>query len=116
VVLDTEGARSAAMARIMADCLEEIVEPVASPQNAGAMAAALLCGAGLGAVGSFREARQLVPIQGSFEPDPMRSRICRERFEVFRSLYQRNRESFRRLNGGLNGGDEHESAAPKRRR
>jgi xylulokinase len=94
------GARSSAMARIMADSLEEIVEPVVSPQNAGALGAALVCGFGLGVLGSLPEARQLVPVQGSFEPDPARSAIYRERLEIFRSLYLRNRESFRRLNGG----------------
>ncbi len=98
------GARSNAMARIMADALEEIVQPVASPQNAGALGAALLCAFGLGVLGSLEEARQLVPVRGSFEPDPAGSRIYRERFDVFRSLYARNRQSFRKLNGAEPGG------------
>jgi xylulokinase len=87
------------MARILADALEEMVEPVASPQNAGALGAALLCAHGLGALGSLEEARQLVPVRGRFEPDQEASKIYRERFEVFRDLYARNRQGFRRLNG-----------------
>ncbi|HVP19072.1 MAG TPA: FGGY-family carbohydrate kinase, partial [Spirochaetia bacterium] len=94
------GARSSAMARIMADCLEEVVEPVVAPQNAGALGAALLCASGLGVIGSLEEARQLVPVRESFEPDQERSKIYRDRFEVFRALYLRNRESFHKLNGG----------------
>jgi len=94
------GARSSAMARIMADCLEEVVEPVVAPQNAGALGAALLCASGLGVIGSLQEARQLVPVRASFEPDRERSKIYRDRFEVFRALYLRNRESFHKLNGG----------------
>ena len=92
------GARSSAMARIMADALGEVVQPVVSPQNAGALGAALLCGSGLGVLGSLEEARHVVPVRCSFEPEPARSRIYEERFEVFRDLYKRNRESFRRLN------------------
>jgi xylulokinase len=98
------GARSDAMARIMADALEEVVEPVVSPQNAGALGAALLCASGLGILGSLEEARRLVPVRGSFEPDSARSKIYQERLEVFRSLYERNRQSFRKLNGSVRAG------------
>ncbi len=93
------GARSDAIARILADVLEEAVEPVASPQNAGALGAALLCAHGLGALDSLEEARQLVPVRGRFEPDRNASSIYREKFDVFQDLYARNRQAFRRLNG-----------------
>ena len=93
------GARSSAMARIMADALRETVEPVVSPQNAGALGAAFLCASGLGALGSLEEARALVPVLGSFEPDLSRSKVYEERLEIFRDLYKRNRLSFRKLNG-----------------
>lgn len=93
------GARSAAMARIMADALQETVEPVVSPQNAGALGAAFLCAAGLGALGTLEEARGLVPVLGRFDPDPRRSKVYEERLQVFRDLYTLNRPSFRKLNG-----------------
>jgi xylulokinase len=92
------GARSDAMAQIMADVLEEAVEPVVSPQNAGALGAALLCASGLGALGSLEDARRLVPARGCFEPGGERSKIYRERFLVFQDLYKRNRQGFRALN------------------
>jgi len=95
------GARSTAMARIMADALEEVIEPVSAPQNAGALGAALLCASGLGCLGSLEEARRLVPVQGSFEPDQQKAKVYRERFEVFRRLYTQNRGSFRALNANL---------------
>ena len=94
------GARSAAMARIMADALEETVETIAQPQNAGALGAALLCAVGLGVIGSPDESRLMVPMKEACEPDPRGSEVYRERFEIFKSLYRRNRESFRLLNSG----------------
>jgi len=92
------GARSSAMARIMADTLEETVETVAWPQNAGALGAALVCAVGLGALGSLGETRRLVPVSHRFEPDPERSRIYEERFQVFQDLYKRNKQGFQALN------------------
>jgi len=92
------GARSSAMARIMADALEETVETVAWPQNAGALGAALVCAVGLGALGSAADARQLVPVRDRFDPDPERSKTYQERFPVFQELYRHNRQGFRALN------------------
>jgi xylulokinase len=94
------GARSEAAARIMADVLGETVETIPSPQNVGALGAALLCAAGLGLVGSLEEAALLVPVIRVWEPR-METRETYERhFTEFKRLYARNREGFRSLNEG----------------
>jgi xylulokinase len=92
------GARSSAMARIMADATGETMETTPAPQNAGALGAALLCARGLGLLDTLADARRLVPVQAVFEPDPGRSAIYDERFGVFKKLWRTNRESFRALN------------------
>jgi xylulokinase len=93
------GARSAATARVMADVLGETVQTIASPQNVGALGAALLCAAGLGAAGSLEEAAGLVPVSGAWEPRPENRGVYDLHFEQLKALYARNREGFRALNG-----------------
>ena len=92
------GARSSAMARIIADASGETVETISSPQNAGALGAALLCARGLGILDTLTDARRLVPVHAAFEPDPGRAAVYDERFGVFKRLWRANRESFRALN------------------
>jgi xylulokinase len=93
------GARSAATARVTADVLGEAVQTIASPQNVGALGAALLCAAGLGAAGSLEEAAGLVPVSGTWEPRPENRGVYDLHFGQFKALYARNREGFRALNG-----------------
>ena len=92
------GARSTAIARILADATGEIVETTASPQNVGALGAALLSAAGMGWVESLIEAGKLVPVQRCYEPRPEARGIYDERFEVFKGLYARNKGLFGALN------------------
>jgi xylulokinase len=92
-------ARSTATARVMADVLGETVETVPSPQNVGALGAALLCAAGLGAVSSLEEAGRLVAVAGTWEPRPENRELYDRHFEQFKRLYARNKEGFRALNG-----------------
>jgi len=92
------GARSARIAQVYADVLGETVETTASPQNAGALGAALLCASGLGALGSLEEAGRLVPAAASFEPRPGNREVYERQYGVFKRLYPDNRASFRALN------------------
>ena len=86
------------MARILADATGEIVETIDSPQNVGALGAALLSAVGMGWVESLVDAGELVPVQRCYEPDPEARGIYDERFEVFKSLYARNKGLFGALN------------------
>jgi len=92
------GARSRATARIMADVLGETVETIATPQNAGALGAALLCARGLGFLGSLAEAKAIVRPQASYEPDASLAGLYGERFQVFKRFYGRNKPLFAALN------------------
>ena len=92
------GARSPRIAEILADVLGERVETTADPQNAGALGAALVCAAGLGAIPSLAEAGALVPLDATYEPRAENRDIYDRSFPVFKELYRANRQSFRELN------------------
>lgn len=92
------GARSAAIAGIMAGMLGETVETIASPQNAGALGAALVCAAGLGAVASLAEAGASVPPNASYEPREANRAVYAWALTVFKQLYFANRRNFQALN------------------
>jgi xylulokinase len=93
------GARSKALARIMADTLGEVVETVPEPQNVGALGAALLCAKGLGVIASLGEARAIVKPLEVYEPRRELAALYAGRFEVFKRLYSRNKPLFREMNG-----------------
>jgi xylulokinase len=92
------GARSSVIAGIMADVLGETVETIASPQNAGALGAALVCAAGLGAIGSLAEAGAMVEAVASYEPRTENRSVYDRAYAVFKDLYYSNRKSFKALN------------------
>jgi xylulokinase len=94
------GARSRSIARIMADVLGEVVETVESPQNAGALGAALLCARGLGLVGTLADAKAIVKPAAVYEPRAELAGMYGDRFGVFKRLYERNKPLFAALNGG----------------
>lgn len=92
------GARSRSIARIMSDVLGEVVETVGSPQNSGALGAALLCARGLGLVGSLAEAKRLVKPEAVYEPRRELAGLYSDRFQVFKDFYARNKPLFAALN------------------
>jgi xylulokinase len=93
------GAQSPAIAGILADALGEGVETTASPQNAGALGAALVCAAGLGAIGSLADAGALVPANAYFPPREGRRQVYDRLFPIFKNLYYANKRNFKALNG-----------------
>jgi xylulokinase len=92
------GALSPAIAGIMADVLGETIETVASPQNAGALGAALVCAAGLGEIGGLAEAGALVPPNAVYEPRTGNRAVYAKAFPVFKELYYSNKANFKALN------------------
>ena len=92
------GARSVSAARILADVLDETVETTVSPQNAGAVGAAILCAHGLGFVRTLEEAKKLIAVSALYQPRPENQDVYNKHFEVFKKLYLCNRENFRLLN------------------
>jgi Sugar (pentulose and hexulose) kinases len=91
-------ARSGAIARILADVLGEKIETTSSPQNAGALGAALVCAAGLGAIPSLAEAGAMVPANATYEPRDEERAVYDRNYPIFKELYYANRRSFAALN------------------
>ncbi len=92
------GALSAITCQILADVTGRKVETVDSPQNAGAVGAALLAGLGLGAIKSFKAIKDIISVTGTFRPDPRNKAIYDSYFNVFKKLYQSNKKHFQSLN------------------
>ena len=93
------GALSDVTSQILADCTGRTVEVVASPQNVGAVGAAVISAVGLGMIGSIEEAKKLVPAKKTFIPNPSLKPIYDKNFAVFKNLYKSNKENFAALNG-----------------
>jgi len=92
------GALSPEIARIIADVFGETVAQVADPQNCGAAGAAWAAAVGLGWLPGFDAVRDLVPLAGTFEPDPATAPVYASRYGVFKGLYGRNKKLFAALN------------------
>ena len=97
------GAKSHVWCQIMADVTGRQIETVAHPQDVGAMGAALVCGVGLGRVGGFQQAKEMVPVVRTFSPRPEFKAVYDRNFEIFKALYGRNKKLFKTLNRDVHG-------------
>ena len=93
------GALSAATCQILADITGKTVETVASPQNVGAVGAAVTVAAGLGLVSGVRDAKRLIPAERTYRPDPSVKPLYDKQYEVYKNLYKSNKKNFAALNG-----------------
>ncbi|MBQ6018828.1 MAG: FGGY-family carbohydrate kinase [Clostridia bacterium] len=93
------GALSPATCQILADVTGKTVETVASPQNVGAVGAAVTVAAGLGLISGVRDAKRLIPADRVYKPDPAPKGIYDKQFEVYKNLYKSNKKNFAALNG-----------------
>jgi len=93
------GALSDVTCQILADCTGRKVETVDSPQNAGAVGAAVLVAVGLKLISSVAEAKTLVPVTKTFLPDPANKAAYDRNYAVYINLYKDNKKSFAALNG-----------------
>ncbi len=92
------GARSEVWSRIMADVTGRDIEVTKNPQHAGTNGAAIVCAVGLGLIGSFREAKPLVPVEKVYKPRSEYKEMYDKSFAVFKELYEKNKKLFRRMN------------------
>ena len=93
------GALSDVTCQILADCTGRTVETVESPQNAGAVGAAVLAAVGLGVITSIAEAGRLVPVTKTFVPNSANKAAYDRNYAVYINLYKDNKKSFAALNG-----------------
>ncbi len=92
------GALSPATCRILADVTGKAVQTVESPQNAGAVGAAVLTASGLGLIGGVGDARSVVVPAGLYEPDPANKNVYDNVYGVFKGLWKANKKGFAALN------------------
>ena len=93
------GALSGVTCQILADCLGKTVETVESPQNAGALGAAVLVAVAGGVIGRIQEAKKLIPAVKTFYPNAENKRIYDKNYRTFCALYQANKANFAAMNG-----------------
>lgn len=92
------GALAPLTCQMLADMLGREVETVESPQNVGAVGAALVTAVGLGIIGRLGEAKKLVRVTKRYIPDMHNKAVYDRAFEVFKSLYKSNKANFCILN------------------
>lgn len=91
------GARSDLWCQIMADVCDRTLERVADPLNAQLRGAALFAGIGMGEV-DREELRDLIPVDGIFEPAAANRAVYDRLFAEFPGLYKAQKGMFARLN------------------
>ena len=93
------GALSDVTCQILADITGRKVETVDSPQNVGAVGAAVVMAVGLGVIDNMAQAKKLIPVRKSFTPNPTNKAVYDRNFAVYKTLYKNNKEAFAALNG-----------------
>lgn len=93
------GALSPVTCQILADITGKTVETVASPQNVGAVGAAVIVACGLGMIRGVNEAKKLIPVEKTYHPNTANKATYDKCFEVFKNLYKANKGNFAALNG-----------------
>ena len=93
------GALSSVTCQILADITGKTVETVDSPQNVGAVGAAVIVACGLGVIGSVGEAKKLIPVIETYQPQLSNKPVYDNQYEVFKNLYKSNKANFAALNG-----------------
>jgi xylulokinase len=91
------GAQSELWCRIVADVCDRTVERVADPLLCGLRGAALAAAMAIGDV-DRDELRGLVPLDGTFRPDPSNRTVYDRLYAEFPRLYRSQRRMFHRLN------------------
>ncbi len=92
------GALSDLICEILADCTGHVVETVKSPQNVGAVGAAVLAAVGLSIVPSVGEAKTLIPADKTYRPNPENKKVYDKYFEIYKKLYASNKQLFAECN------------------
>ncbi|MBR6940875.1 MAG: FGGY-family carbohydrate kinase [Clostridia bacterium] len=93
------GALSDVTCQILSDITGKTIETVDSPQNVGAVGAAVIMAVGLGIIGDVDEAKKLVPAKKTFTPDKNNRAVYDKNYEAFKTLYINNKKTFKALNG-----------------
>ena len=93
------GALSDVTCQILADVTGRTVETVDSPQNVGAVGAAVIMAVGLGMIDSVSDAKKLIPASKVFKPNAANREVYDRNYSVYKTLYINNKKAFKELNG-----------------
>ncbi len=93
------GALSDVTCQILADVTGRTVETVDSPQNVGAVGAAVIMAVGLGIISDVSHAKRLIPAKKTFIPNEKNKEVYDRNYEVYKTLYKNNKDAFKALNG-----------------
>ena len=92
------GALNDSTSQILADCTGRVVETVPSPQNVGAVGAAVVVAVGLGVIDSIADANKLIDAEKRFEPNKNNKPIYDKMFAAYKEIYAANKKIFKMLN------------------
>lgn len=93
------GALADSTSQILADCLGRTVETVPSPQNVGAVGAAVIVAVGLGIISSIDDAGKLIKADKIFKPNHENKAVYDKNFKAYKEIYKSNKHIFEILNG-----------------
>lgn len=92
------GALNDSTSQILADCTGRVVETVPSPQNVGAVGAAVVVAVGLGVIDSIADANKLIDAEKRFEPNKANKPVYDKMFAAYKEIYAANKKIFKMLN------------------
>lgn len=92
------GALSAVTCQMLSDITGRRVETVEDTKDVGAVGAALLVAVGEGVISSLDEAKRLISVEKTYEPNAENKKIYDRNYSVFTELYKSNKKNFARLN------------------
>ncbi len=82
--------------QILADVLGKRIEVTHEPQNAGSVGAAAIMAVGLEQIENIQDVKKMIPVERIFEPNPENTEIYNDAFRIFKDLYKKNVDNFRR--------------------
>ena len=84
--------------QLLADITGHTIETVDSPQNVGAVGAAVCVAIGLNLIPSFDKVKDFIPAKKTFKPNlKLKAEVYDKGFEVFKNLYKANNRTSRCL-------------------
>jgi len=92
------GALAPVTCQTISDILGQEIETVESPQNVGAMGAAVLIAVGLGILDNITDANKLIKANAVYYPNPANRLVHDKNYRVFKLLYRNNKKVFREMN------------------
>lgn len=84
--------------QIIADITGKHFAVVKDPRNAGAVGAAMIPLIGLGVIPSFAAAKEFVPIEREYHPNPENAAIYNKLFQDYKNVYRSLEKAYRQAN------------------